>query len=691
MDLFTLTATLTLDTAGYTQSVNDAISEAGKLKTAFGGIESGTETASRGIGDVEHAAYGFGDTVKGILTSNLIQDAARGVWDLASSSVTLASDLEEVQNVVDVTFGAGAAQINSWAQTTSQAFGVSELNAKYFSGTMGAMFKSMGIGENQALNMAMAVTELAGDMASFYNLDHSTAFQKIQSGMAGEVEPLRQLGINMTVANLEAYALANGIQTAYTEMSQAEQATLRYNYLLSTTANAQGDFARTSDQLANSTRTLGNNIDSLKAKAGEAFIPIAEGFTNTLNAAFEELNTQSVEEMLGAIDSSMTVSASNITYTANRARNLAKVLETLGPATERTEQQQAQWAAIVAELSREIPTLSSVINQGTGEITGGTDALTASITAWEEAAQRTVDISSLEAKANLVADIEGKIAAENTALANAQALMQVAMDDTMVIGTAVASKLNTSFDGTADGFREMMNSMAAYYAALELGFTDQDITEALTAYDEAAAAAQTHQENLVALQSDYEAAKTSMDTTASGIETGTTDMETSVTNSLGEVEQSTNDMIDNLDQAETAKINAKATGDGVTAGLEEAYPAFETAANKYIDKLTALGNAADDAVGSASGAASGAGRRTYPKYAVGLDYVPSDEYMAELHRGEAVLTRSEAEEWRAGEGGRGTTINVYQSIYSEAKTAAELMREARWEQERGVMMGYVYG
>ena len=182
-----------------------------------------------------------------------------------------------------------------------------------------------------------------------------------------------------------------------------------------------------------------------------------------------------------------------------------------------------------------------------------------------------------------------------------------------------------------------------------------------------------------------------MDTAASGIETGTTDMATSVTTSLGEVAQSTNDTIDNLDQAETAKINAKATGDGVTAGLEEAYPAFETAANKYIDKLTALGNAADDAVGSASGAASGAGRRTYPEYAVGLDYVPSDEYMAELHRGEAVLTRSEAEEWRAGKGGNGTTINVYQSIYSEAKTAADLMREARWEQERGVMMGYVYG
>lgn len=78
-------------------------------------------------------------------------------------------------------------------------------------------------------------------------------------------------------------------------------------------------------------------------------------------------------------------------------------------------------------------------------------------------------------------------------------------------------------------------------------------------------------------------------------------------------------------------------------------------------------------------------------FAVGLDYVPRDNFPANLHRGEAVLTRSEAEEWRAGAGGRGTTINVYQSIYSEAKTAAELMREARWEQEKGVMMGYVYG
>lgn len=78
-------------------------------------------------------------------------------------------------------------------------------------------------------------------------------------------------------------------------------------------------------------------------------------------------------------------------------------------------------------------------------------------------------------------------------------------------------------------------------------------------------------------------------------------------------------------------------------------------------------------------------------FAVGLDYVPKDNFPANLHRGEAVLTRSEAEEWRAGKDGKGTTINVYQSIYSEAKTAADLMREARWEQERGVMMGHVYG
>ena len=102
----------------------------------------------------------------------------------------LASDLEEVQNVVDVTFGKNANQINVWAKDAAKSFGMSELQAKKFNGTMGAMLKSMGLTGNEVLNMSQDMTGLAGDFASFYNLEHEEAFDKIRSGISGETEPL---------------------------------------------------------------------------------------------------------------------------------------------------------------------------------------------------------------------------------------------------------------------------------------------------------------------------------------------------------------------------------------------------------------------------------------------------------------------------------------------------------------------
>ncbi len=195
-----------------------------------------------------------------------------------------------MQNVVDVTFGQGASKINTWAKTTASAFGISELSAKQYSGTMGAMLKSMGLTTDASLNMSQKITELAGDLASFYNLDVDEAFTKIRSGISGETEPLKQLGINMSVANLEAYAMSKGITTAFTKMSQADQALLRYNYLLSVTADAQGDFSRTSDSWANQVKILSLNFDSLKSNIGQLLITALTPLLKQLNTLIEYAN-----------------------------------------------------------------------------------------------------------------------------------------------------------------------------------------------------------------------------------------------------------------------------------------------------------------------------------------------------------------------------------------------------------------
>jgi len=148
--------------------------------------------------------------------------------------------------------------------------------------------------------MSKDMVGLAGDMASFYNLDLETAFEKIRSGISGETEPLKQLGINMSVANLEAYALSQGITTAYNEMSQAEQVMLRYNYLMSTTADAQGDFARTQDSYANQTRLLSESWLEFTGVMAEQLLPVLTTIVSWLNniVAFLTENADMVSAVL---------------------------------------------------------------------------------------------------------------------------------------------------------------------------------------------------------------------------------------------------------------------------------------------------------------------------------------------------------------------------------------------------------
>lgn len=205
-------------------------------------------------------------------------------------ALSLASDLQEVQNVVDVTFGDNAKEIEKWSKNAGKSFGMAELAAKQYTGTMGAMLKSMGLSDKEVLKMSTDLTGLAGDFASFYNLDHSAAFDKIRAGISGETEPLKQLGINMSVANLEAYALSQGMKTAYKDMTQAEQATLRYNYILKAGADAQGDFARTSDSFANQLRIAQLSVTEIASSIGEKLLPAATGGMQIINSGLTWLS-----------------------------------------------------------------------------------------------------------------------------------------------------------------------------------------------------------------------------------------------------------------------------------------------------------------------------------------------------------------------------------------------------------------
>lgn len=251
----------------------------------FSGLTKATKKAQTSMSAMQKSA----SALKSAMGAIGIALSAAAIVGFGKSCVEAASDLQEVQNVVDVTFGSMSDQINTFASNAIESFGLSEKSAKQYTGTMGSMLKSMGLSTSAAAGMSVEIAGLAGDLASFYNLSADDAFAKIRSGISGETEPLKQLGINMSVANLSAYALSQGIGKAYSSMTQAEQATLRYNYLMSTTADAQGDFARTSGSWANQTRILSERFNQLKTALGQGLIQALTPVLSVLNTLMAKL------------------------------------------------------------------------------------------------------------------------------------------------------------------------------------------------------------------------------------------------------------------------------------------------------------------------------------------------------------------------------------------------------------------
>ena len=198
--------------------------------------------------------------------------SVKKILDFGAACVELGSDLAEVQNVVDVTFPAMSKQVDAFAKNAAAQFGLSETMAKKFTGTFGAMAKAFGFNEQAAYEMSSALTGLAGDVASFYNISQDEAYTKLKSVFTGETESLKDLGIVMTQAALDQYALANGFGKVTAKMNEAEKVALRYKFVTEQLSLAAGDFSRTSDGWANQVRVLKLQFESLQATIGQGLI-----------------------------------------------------------------------------------------------------------------------------------------------------------------------------------------------------------------------------------------------------------------------------------------------------------------------------------------------------------------------------------------------------------------------------------
>lgn len=252
-----LIARLTLDSSDYDAGLKGAES---KTKSSMGAI-------GKQMGDMGRKMQQTGAVMTAAITLPIIAVGMR--------AVDMASDLEESRSKVQVVFGDMAGIVEEFADSAAVSMGMSSQEALAAAGTYGNLFRSMEIGLETSTDMSIGLVQMAADLASFNNIDPTLALDKLRAGLTGETEPLKSLGINLNQAMIKAKAMELGLISAGGELTAAAKAQASYALILEQTTLAQGDFARTSDGMANSSRIMKAQLADLTAELGTQLLPIA--------------------------------------------------------------------------------------------------------------------------------------------------------------------------------------------------------------------------------------------------------------------------------------------------------------------------------------------------------------------------------------------------------------------------------
>lgn len=230
-------------------------------------------------------------SLKNLLTTLIGFHGIRGVFNWTKDAVKAGADLTEIDHIVESVYGNMSDSVKNWADNMIENYGIASSEAKRYAGTLTAMAQASGVTADKAAALGMNLTEAAGDLSAFFNIGTAESFQKIQSGLAGQVRPLRALGIDLSVATLKEYALEQGITKSYTAMTQAEKVMLRYSYIMNVLRadtergiGVLGDYSRTQYSFANSSRKLMAYLSAIKTQIGA-------GLAAAIRPAIVALNT----------------------------------------------------------------------------------------------------------------------------------------------------------------------------------------------------------------------------------------------------------------------------------------------------------------------------------------------------------------------------------------------------------------
>lgn len=308
-----------------TNALANLSQQGSKVGSASRSLVTGFSNTSKSIKSTRSGFRGLASTIgKFYATYWLVMRAVGKI----GGAVDLASQLTEVQNVVDTTFGDMASKVDDFTKTSIQDFGMSELTVKQISSRFQALGTSIGISSEQVANgtavankalmsqnntlykttdsmadMSLNLTRLAGDMASFYDVDQADVAKSLQSIFSGTIAPLRRYGLDLTQATLSEWAMKNGLDANIKSMTQAEKVLLRYNYVMANTQAAQGDFAKTANTWANSVRVLKQEFQAWGSIIGSIIINALKPFVQALSKVMLKVIsfTRTVADALGAI------------------------------------------------------------------------------------------------------------------------------------------------------------------------------------------------------------------------------------------------------------------------------------------------------------------------------------------------------------------------------------------------------
>ena len=308
-----------------TNALANLSQQGAKVGSASRSLITGFSNTTKSIKSTRSGFRGLASTIgKFYATYWLVMRAVGKI----GGAVDLASQLTEVQNVVDTTFGDMASKVDDFTKTSIQDFGMSELTVKQISSRFQALGTSIGISSEQVANgtavankalmsqnntlykttdsmadMSLNLTRLAGDMASFYDVDQADVAKSLQSIFSGTIAPLRRYGLDLTQATLSEWAMKNGLDANIKSMTQAEKVLLRYNYVMANTQAAQGDFAKTANTWANSVRVLKQEFQAWGSIIGSVVINALKPFVQALSKVMLKVIsfTRTVADALGAI------------------------------------------------------------------------------------------------------------------------------------------------------------------------------------------------------------------------------------------------------------------------------------------------------------------------------------------------------------------------------------------------------